>query len=93
MLMYINKKLIEFKEDYIDEIHIKYQDSDQIQYVLTKESKGYLFRDLDGNSYNPHFHTIGMAINNAICNEEEVYQGKKIIPCVITQINAKFFKE
>lgn len=93
MLLYINKRLIEFKEDRIENIFIVNKDKNiGIEYTLYKESKGYIFRDAGYNPYRPHFPTAGMAINNALSNGEQVFQGSVPIPSMITQIDPKYIK-
>lgn len=92
MLLYINKRLMEFKEDSVNDITIVNKQTGDIEYKLQKEAKGYIFRDIHGNSYRPHFKTAGMAINNALSNGESVLQGKQLIPSIITQIDPKFIK-
>lgn len=90
MLLFINGRLIDFKEDYANDIFIRDKDTGNPIFMLRKEPKGYIFRDANQNPYRPHFKTMGQAINNALSNDCEVYQNGKKINSTIISINPKF---
>ena len=90
MLLYINKRLIEFKEDSVLNTFIVNQTTLNNEYTLHRESKGYIFRDVNGNPYRQHFHSAGTAINNALSNGELVMQNEKKISSSIVQIDKKY---
>ncbi len=93
MLLYINKRLIEFKEDSILNITIVNKEDGINEYFLYKESKGFIFRDININPYRPHLPTAVMAINNALSNNQLVMQNDKPISSQILQIDKKFVIE